>query len=362
MRNLRLGVRTLFRAPIVTIVALMSLMSLALGIGANVAIYSLFNEMMLAPLPVPRPDQLVLFGSNDPSPGSHSCGSAGNCRMVFSYRMFRDLEAQPGPFSGVATHQAWDVNIAVRGNTLAAEAEVVSGSYFAVLGIKPTLGRLIGLDDDKVVDGNPVAVLGHAYWETQLGSDPAVVGQHIMVNGHQFTIIGVAPVGFEGTTVGIRPDAYIPLTMRAAVGGNRRAFDDRTQYWAYLFARLKPGVTMQQAGAQENALYHSIINTAYSVVQRRKEIGVRMALGASSSSILGLVLRQVAMMTAVGAVLGSTGAYAVGRGAASLLQGARVQPGRDGRRGDSACPCRNSGWRRARGASGTGGLGAGAPL
>src|SRR5690348_1022651 len=101
MRNLRLAARTLLNTPFVTVVAILSL---SLGIGANTAIFSLFNELLLAPLPVPHPERLVNFGGNDPSPGSHQCGIAGNCRMVFSYPMLRDLAAQPGPFTGVARH------------------------------------------------------------------------------------------------------------------------------------------------------------------------------------------------------------------------------------------------------------------
>src|SRR5690349_954016 len=119
MRNIRLAFRTLFKTPFVTVVAILSL---ALGIGANAAIYSLFNEMLLAPLPVPHPEQLVNFGGNRPSPGSHQCGLAGNCEWVFSYRMFRDLEAQPGPFSGIAGHVITEPNISYRGNTINAPA------------------------------------------------------------------------------------------------------------------------------------------------------------------------------------------------------------------------------------------------
>src|SRR5579884_594571 len=115
MRNLRPAARTLVKTPFVTLVAVLSL---ALGIGANAAIYSLFNEMLLAPLPVPHPDQLVNFGGNQPTPGSHSCGLAGDCEFVFSYPMFRDLEAHPGPFTAVAAHVIISANVAFRGQTV----------------------------------------------------------------------------------------------------------------------------------------------------------------------------------------------------------------------------------------------------
>ena len=257
MRNLRLAYRTLFRTPLVTGVAVLSL---ALGIGANAAIYSLFHELLLAPLPVPHPEQLVNFGGNTPSPGSHQTTQAGgDSRWVFSYAMLRDLEAQPGPFSGIAGHQDFSPNIAFRRNTVNVSAEYVSGSYFPVLGVKPALGRLIGPDEDKVIGANPYVVLSHAYWTNQLGSDPSVLGQNITVNGQIFRIIGVAAAGFEGTTLGNKPDLFVPLTMRGALEGFN-GYQERTRYWVYIFARLKPGVTLAQAQARENVLYHRIIN------------------------------------------------------------------------------------------------------
>ena len=265
MRNLRLAFRTLFRTPFVTAVAILSL---ALGIGANAAIYSLFNELLLAPLPVPQPERLVNLGGNTVSPGSHQCGLAGNCEWVFSYKMFRDLEAQPGPFSGVAAHVIFTANIAFQGNTSNEPAELVSGSYFPVLDVKPAIGRLFTIDDDKTIGGEPVVVLSHAYWKSQLGGDPSVVGQTISVNGKQLTVIGVSAAGFEGTTLGSRPALFVPVTMRAAMNQSAAAFDDRRQYWLYLFARLAPGMTLAQAGARENVLYHSIINNVEAPLQQ----------------------------------------------------------------------------------------------
>ena len=265
MRNLRLAFRTLFKTPFVTVVAILSL---ALGIGANAAIYSLFNEMLLAPLPVPHPERLVNLGGNRPSPGSHQCGQAGDCEWVFSYRMFRDLEAKPGPFSGLAGHVIVQPNVSFRGNTANASAELVSGSYFPVLGVKPAIGRVFGVQDDEVIGAHPIVVLSHGYWTTQLGGDPSVVGQIITVNGQQMTIVGVSAAGFEGTTLGNKPDLFVPLTMRAALSPGFNGFDDRRRYWIYVFGRLKPGVTMEQASAQENVLYHSIVNNVEVPLQK----------------------------------------------------------------------------------------------
>ncbi|MGH7617431.1 MAG: ABC transporter permease [Gemmatimonadaceae bacterium] len=265
MRNVKLAFRTLFKTPFVTVVAIVSL---ALGIGANAAIYSLFNEMLLAPLPVPNHEQLVNFGGNTVSPGSHQCGLAGNCDRVFSYKMFRDLEAKPGPFTGVAAHMIFGANIAFRGQTLSGNGELVSGSYFPVLGVRPALGRLFSVEDDKIVGGHPVVVLSHGYWQTQLGANPSVVGQQIVVNGVSLTIIGVSAAGFDGTTLGNLPDLFVPLTMRGQMNAGWNRFDDRQTYWAYVFARLEPGVSMARARAQENVLYHSIINTVEVPLQK----------------------------------------------------------------------------------------------
>ncbi len=257
MRNLRLAVRTLAKTPFVTVVAVLSL---ALGIGANAAIYSLFNELLLAPLPVSHPEQLVNLGGNRPSPGSHQCGLAGNCEWVYSYRMFRDLEAHPGPFSGVAGHVIAGVNVAFRGNTTNVQAELVSGSYFPVLGVTAAFGRLFGVEDDKTIGGHPIAVLSHEYWQNQLGGDPTVIGRPIAVNGQQLTIIGVSAARFDGTTLGTKPALFVPLSMRGVLSPGWNGFNDRRSHWIYLFARLAPGVTMARASAQENVLYHSIIN------------------------------------------------------------------------------------------------------
>ena len=265
MRNIRLAFRTLFRTPFVTVVAIVSL---ALGIGANAAIYSLFNELLLAPLPVAHPERLVNLGGNTVSPGSHQCGFAGNCEWAFSYEMFRDLEAQPGPFSGVAAHVIFSANIAYRGNTANESAELVSGSYFPVLGVKPAFGRLFGVADDKTIGGHPIVVLSYDFWQNQLGGDRTVVGQTITVNGQQLTVIGVSAPGFEGTTLGNRPALFVPVTMRAAMGQGAEAFENRRQYWLYLFARLAPGVTMAQASARENVLYHSIVNNVEAPLQQ----------------------------------------------------------------------------------------------
>jgi predicted permease len=264
MINLKFALRLLWKTPFVTIVAILSL---ALGIGANAAIFSLFNQILLQPLPVRDPGALVNFGGNRPNPGSQSCGIAGECDEVFSYPMFRDLEREQKVFTGIAAHVRFGANLSARKQTVSADGEQVSGSYFPLLGVKPALGRLIGPDDDKVIGESRVVVLSHEYWQTAFGADPNVINETLIVNGQSLTIIGVTPSEFTGTTMGVRPRIYVPVSLRTVVQPWFDGFEKRRQYWAYLFARLKPGVTLEQASAAINVPYHAIINTVEAPLQ-----------------------------------------------------------------------------------------------
>ncbi|MEX2177298.1 MAG: ABC transporter permease [Gemmatimonadaceae bacterium] len=258
MRNLKLAFRTLFKTPFVTTVAALSL---ALGIGANAAIYSLFEEMLRRPLPVYQPERLVNLSAPGVMNGSTSCSQAGSCEVIWSYPMFKDLEKSPAQFSGVAGHVGMGVNLAFNGRTpLNAEGAMVSGGYFSVLGLQPALGRLLTPADDEPVGANFVTVLSHAYWETHLGSDSTIVGQSLLVNGQRMTVIGVAPRGFDGTTLGAKPYVFVPISMRAEMHPGFRGFENRRTYWVYSFARLKPGVTVDQATVAINAVYQPILN------------------------------------------------------------------------------------------------------
>jgi len=258
MRNLKLAVRTLFKTPFVTVIAILSL---ALGIGANAAIYSLFNLMLLQPLPVAQPDRLLNFAAPGPQYGSNSCNQAGDCDEVLSYPMFRDLEKANTAFSGIAAHFLFGVNVAMAGQTpVSGEGVFVSGSYFPVLGVRPALGRLFTPNDDQTLGGHYVAVVSYAYWETQLGSNPAVINQQLTINGKQMTIVGVAPKEFTGTTLGARPYVFVPITMRSIMNAGWTGFERRDSYWVYLFGRLKAGATADQARGSINNVYHSIIN------------------------------------------------------------------------------------------------------
>jgi predicted permease len=265
MTNVKLALRTLFKTPFVTVVAIVSL---ALGIGANAAIYSIFDQLLLRPLPVQAPDRLVNLSAPGPKPGSQSCSNAGGCDEVFSYQMFKDLQRADMPFTGIAAHRAFGANLAYRGQTVSTDAMEVSGTYFPVLGVQPALGRVLGPEDDRTVGESHVVVLSYAYWQTRFGASPTVLNDVLVVNGQSLTVVGVAARGFEGTTLGTRPKVFVPITLRAQMEPGFKGFDNRQSYWAYLFARLKPGLSVEQARAAANLPYHAIIMQVEAPLQK----------------------------------------------------------------------------------------------
>jgi predicted permease len=254
MFNLKLALRVLFRTPFVTAVAILSL---GLGIGANTAIFSVFNEILLKPLPVPEPERLVNISSPGPKTGMTSCGDAGSCDSVFSYPMFRDLEKQQTPFTGLAAHRLLGVNLSYQGQSFGTNGLEVSGTYFSVLGLTPAAGRLLTPADDH--GRSNVVVLSHRYWQSRFSSSPDVVNDRLLVNGQPFTIVGVAPAGFDGTTIGSRPAVFVPISFAEQMEPGRKLIENRRAYWIYLFARLKPDIDITGASAAINQPYRSIV-------------------------------------------------------------------------------------------------------
>jgi predicted permease len=255
--HIRLAFRTLSKAPFVTAVAIGSL---ALGIGANTAIFSIFDRILLRPLPVVAPDELVNLGVPGPKPGSTSCNQAGECEYVFSYPMYRDLEKLQTVFTGMAGHVAFGANVAARGQTSSTEGMQVTGSYFPTLGVQPALGRVLMPSDDTTPGAHPVVVLSHGYWTAHFGQDPSILNEQIVVNGTSLTVVGVAARGFEGTTLGARPDIFVPVSMREVLTPGWKGLGNRRSYWLYVFARLKPGGSLEQAKAAMDTTYRAIIN------------------------------------------------------------------------------------------------------
>jgi predicted permease len=309
MTNLTLALRTLSRTPFVTLVAILSL---ALGIGANAAIFSVFDQILLQALPVQDPDRLVSLSAPGPKPGTTSCNQSGSCAAVFSYPMFRDLERTQSAFTQLAAHRSFSANLAYRGQTLNADGTLVSGSYFPALGVRPSLGRLLGPEDDRTIGGHHVAVLSYAYWQMQLGGSPAVLNDTVIVNGQAMTIVGVAARGFRGVTLGQSPFVFVPITMRGVMVPGWTGFENRRSYWAYLFARLKPGVSAEQARTAINGPYRAIVNDVEAPLQqgmsdatmarfRAKEIAVDEGRRGQSSVLAdaGAPLTMLLSITAI---------------------------------------------------------------
>jgi hypothetical protein len=245
MHSLTFAIRTLLRTPFVTAVAIVSL---ALGIGATAGIFSVFHQVLLQSLGVPQPSALVNLGAPGPKPGFGSCGRAGDCDVVFSYAMFRALQKVQTVFTDIAAHVGFGANLADETQTSSSEGLLVSGSYFRVLELQPALGRLLNSNDDKLVGESRVVVLSYNYWSSRFGLDPTILGKQLIVNGQRLTIVGVAPKGFDGTTIGMRPAVFVPITLRSMLDVDT-GWSLRTDYWAYLFARLRPGITIEGARA-----------------------------------------------------------------------------------------------------------------
>ena len=267
MTNIRLAIRMLVKTPIVTSVAVVSL---ALGIGANAAMFSLYSKFLLRPLPVVEPERLVNLEAPGPKPGTTSCNGAGGCDEVFSYPMFRDLQQEQTVFTDIVAHRGFGASVAWRGRTFGTvQGMGVSGSYFPTLGSVPALGRLFGPEVDEPISGHPVAVLSHAFWQDDLGGSRDVLGEALIVNGQALTVVGVAPAGFRGTTLNMPAEIFVPITMHARLAseaGDGR-FEDRRNYWVYLFARLKPQVSIDQARAATAPLYRSILTDVEAPLQ-----------------------------------------------------------------------------------------------
>jgi predicted permease len=263
--DVRHAARTLARKPGVTLAALVSL---ALGIGVNAAIFSVFEQVVLRRLPVRAPADLV----NVTSPGPRRGRTSSDFNLehaVFSYPLFRDLERIETVFAGMGAFRDFRVNLAHRGESTSGRGILVSGGYFQVLGLNPAVGRLLGVDDDRAPGADEVVVLSHAYWSSRFGADPAVVNDRIVVNGRTLTIVGVAPREFHGTTRGDEPEVFVPLTMAAAMQpgaadlarmeGAPSVFENRRDHWLYVFARLRPGITPEVAQSALNGPFAGII-------------------------------------------------------------------------------------------------------
>ena len=254
IQDLKYALRQFRRAPGLTAAAVVTL---ALGIGANAAIFSLVDQILLKRLPVAEPERLVMLKYEGSDTG-HASSYGGDTAHYFSYPMYRDLRDQNNVFSGMLTMFPTQVGIQWHNSPSLANSELVSGNYFSVLGVQPALGRLFIPEDSATQGASPLVVLSYRYWKQRLASDPSVINQNIVVNGRPYTIIGVAQPGFDSIIAGTVPDFFVPITMKAQMTPSWDDLENHRSRWLNIVARLKPGVTLQQAEAGINPLWKSL--------------------------------------------------------------------------------------------------------
>ena len=259
LQDIRISVRMLAKSPGFTAVALLSL---ALGIGGNTAIFTMIDQVLLQNLPVREPKQLVTFGKSDGGGvlGGVDIGVFG----MFPWSFARQLQLDPGPFQGIASYGSFSVKASVRqsagGNgaasnspALLAPVSLVSGNYFSLLGAQPLLGRAIGLSDDATPGSGAVAVLSFRFWRQSLSSDPAILGKTVTINGTPFTVIGVMPESFHGIKVELEPTAlWTPIGMQSVVMQQPSFLTKDGPYFLHLFARLTPQAASSKAGLAQS--------------------------------------------------------------------------------------------------------------
>jgi len=376
LQDTRLALRNLRRSPLFTCVAVASL---ALGIGANTAIFTLIDQLILRLLPVQDPEQLVMIWTTGPHLGSNR----GDRRA--SYPMYEDFQKRSQSFSSVFCKFDLQVSASYGGQTERIDGELVSGNFFQSLGVKPAIGRVLSPElDDRVYQGHPVAVLSYQYWATRFAANPAVIGQKMLVNNYPLTIVGVSAAGFNGMDPAISPEIRIPIQMKPLMTPGWDDIGDRRSQWVHLFGRMKPGYSIDRAKASLQPLLSQILQyeltlpemrdtTAYNrnlflkrqvkmepaasgysrtrqnygtalivlmcmvgvvlliacfnvanlliarAAARQKEVAVRLAVGASRRQLLGQLLVESLILSLAGGAAGLALAYVMIRGLLSFL-------------------------------------------
>ena len=242
--DLRYTFRSFRKNPGFTAIAVLSL---ALGIGANTAIFSLLDRVMLRSLPVRDPQQLVLFTANGPRRGSVNTNYDDT--FTFSYPMYLDFRDRAPDLSGALAWYPIAASLSLNGTTERVAANLVSGNFFEVLGAGTAIGRPIISDDTRAMGANAVAVLSYGFWQQRFGGDPGILNRQVSINGQPLTVVGVAAPGFEGVAMGEAPAAFIPVTMKPQLLPERAQMESRRNMWLNVMGRLKPGVTRASAEA-----------------------------------------------------------------------------------------------------------------
>jgi predicted permease len=378
LAEVRLALRGLRRSPLFASVAVLSL---ALGIGANAAIFRLIDQLLLRQLPVRAPEELVMLYQQ----GAHMGSNLGS--RMHSYPLYQDLQKRAAPLSQVLCRRLVPASVNIDNRTERVNAEIVSGNYFTMLGVKPAAGRLFSSsEDDQVFMGHPVVVLSHAYWTSRFAGDRAIVGKKILVNDYPMKIVGVSAPGFAGLDPTKSPEIRVPIQMERAMLPDFEWLhpDDRRSRWVQVFARLKPGQTVASAQGPLQGLFTQIrayemtlaaasrwsaydrqqfmkgrllvsaadvgysplrndFSTALVVLMcmvglvlliacanvanlliarsfsRQKEIAVRMSLGSSRGRLVRQLLVESFLLAGAGAVLGLGVGVAITRGLLALI-------------------------------------------
>jgi len=255
LKDIRYGLRGLLKRKGFSAIAIITL---ALGIGANTAIFTLVNSVMLSSLPVTNPDELVLFNeSSSEGTSAEDTPRTGQWRR-FSYSSYKYFLDHNQSFQDITAFRSGESPLSVRqsgadthSTAQRARGHLVSGNYFSVLGVSARRGRVFTPEDDSP-NAQPVAVISNGYWERKLNSDPAIIGKNLAINGTNFTVIGVMPPEFFGERVRRSPDFWLPLSFHPQVDLRKSFLDDNTVYWLMMIGRLKPGVKIEQAQSNIN--------------------------------------------------------------------------------------------------------------
>jgi predicted permease len=261
-QDVRYGLRMLAKNPGFTAIAVLTL---ALGIGANTAIFSLLNQILLRRLPVRNPKELVVLKS--PGPKSGHIWSDGDDSEIFSYPLYKGLAKNTSVFDGVIARYAFSASISNHGQTDLGSGELVSGNYFQTLGVGAALGRVLTPEDDVVPGGHPIVMLSHAYWVQHFGADASVLNKTILVNNTEMTVVGVAQAGFAGIQAGQTPNLFVPMMMKPQMTPIRNGLDDWNDSWLAVLARRKPGVSLEQSEAGINAEYRPLLEQQLATIK-----------------------------------------------------------------------------------------------
>jgi putative ABC transport system permease protein len=255
-QDLRFAFRQIRRSPGFMLTAVLTL---ALGVGANTAIFSLLDQALLRSLPVRDPGGLVILEGTGKAWEGHFSNHGGDSEAYFSYPMYRDLRDRNQVFEGLLATAPADIGFAHNGVPQHGRAELVSGNYFTLLGVRPALGRVFTQSEDVNKDANPVAVLSFDFWKNQLGADPSVVGTTALINDHPFQIVGVSAPHFHSAIWGETPDVFVPMSMVGPVlPGRDKRLIDHTDRWINILGRLKPGESRVHAEVAMNPLWHAL--------------------------------------------------------------------------------------------------------